>query len=234
MGRWTSCRGRWPAPRVIRGRPTTARPQPQAWRVGDTGVRTRRRRGRASRSSSVLSAEMTWTSMGPARAITRLMTEPWVRRWSRLRRLAPSTIWVAFSARATSIRATATSEATTSRNSPPSSSSRRRWAWPPVRPPPIDRPLSAVTWTPMSSPWVRWAMRAARRIRCSVPGAPVTATMTRSRSSQVSVIPWRSRYSSRASSTRSATQSRASSRSAPRFPSAEVVAEGGVDLVRGL
>ena len=49
--------------------------------------------------------------MAPARATTRLMTEPWVRRCRRLRRLAPSTIWVAFSARATSIRATAMSGA---------------------------------------------------------------------------------------------------------------------------
>ena len=37
------------------------------------------------------------------------------------------------------------------------------------------------TCTPSSSPWARWAMRAARRISASVPGAPVTATTTRSR-----------------------------------------------------
>ncbi len=37
------------------------------------------------------------------------------------------------------------------------------------------------TWTPISSPWSRPAMRAARRISCSPPGAPVMATTTRSR-----------------------------------------------------
>ena len=66
-------------------------------------------------------------------------------------------------------------------------------------------PSAVVTWRPSSSPCARCAMRAARRINASVPGAPVIATSTRSRVSHGSVMPWRSRYSSSASSTRSAT-----------------------------
>ena len=65
---------------------------------------------------------------------------------------------------------------------------------------------------------VRWAMRAARRIRSSPCAAPVSATTTRSRVSHVASIPWSSMYCWRDSSTRSATHSKASSRSAARLP----------------
>ena len=77
---------------------------------------------------------------------------------------------------------------------------------------------TATTCTPISPPRRRPAMRAARRTSCSPPGAPVTATTTRSRVSHGSAMPWASMYAWRSSSTRSATHSRASSRSAARLP----------------
>ena len=58
---------------------------------------------------------MTWTSSAPPAArITELMIEPRTNSVSRLRWEAPSTSWVAFSARATWTRAGATSVPTTS------------------------------------------------------------------------------------------------------------------------
>ena len=72
-------------------------------------------------------------------------------------------------------------------------------------------------------------MRAARRMRFSVPGAPVNATRTRSRVSHGCVMPWRSRYSSSASSTFSTTQRSASSRERAEVAGAEVVRHRGVD-----
>ena len=80
------------------------------------------------------------------------------------------------------------SEATTSWNSPPRSV--RSWrcrSTASERPPPV-RPSSLRTCTPSSSPCERCAMRAARRISASVPGAPVIATSTRSRVSHGSVM----------------------------------------------
>jgi hypothetical protein len=168
-------------------------------------------------SSLTFSAEMTWTSIGPDRRMTRLITEPCVSSCHQDRPLAPSTICVAFSARANSIRAVATSLPVTSRYAPPSSSSSRRCSI--TRSVDrVDSPVSDWTCTPNSSPWARCAMRAARRMSWLLPGAPVMATTTRSRVSQGWLMPCRARYSSSATSTWSATHSRASSRRAVRLP----------------
>ena len=75
-------------------------------------------------------------------------------------------------------------------------------------------------------------MRDARRTRVSDSGPPVTATTTRSRASQVSVIWFSSRYFSSAASTWSASHSSASSRSAVRLSAPEVVGQRGVDALR--
>ena len=63
------------------------------------------------------------------------------------------------------------------------------------------------------------------------PAPPVTATTTRSRASQVSVILLSARYFSSAASTWSASHSSASSRSAVRLPAPEVVGQRGVDAL---
>ena len=100
--------------------------------------------------------------------MTRLITEPLNSSRQRERALAPSTIWVAFSDRASSTSAAATSLLVTRRYSPPSSSSSWRWAAiaaAVASSRPDDRPVSASTCTPISSPLARWAMRAARRTR---------------------------------------------------------------------
>ena len=109
------------------------------------------------------------------------------------RRLAPSTSCVAFSARArpTSarghvgaydlvVRAAELLEqlACGARSRPPG-----------ARP----RPSAGATWTPTSSALARIAIRAARRISWSPPGAPVSATTTRSLVSHGPAMPWRSR-----------------------------------------
>ena len=61
-------------------------------------------------------------------------------------------------------------------------------------------------------------MRKALRTNVSDSSPPVTATTTRSRASQVSLISWSARYFASAASTWSASHSSASSRSAVRLP----------------
>ena len=179
-------RGRQRATARERGQ-TDQRPGPRPRRAArEDGAATTGRAPRpAAGSASLVVArrcEITWTSMPAGAADDRLMTEPCSSSCQRLRRLAPSTIWVAFSdagevderrgdvvaddlavacrrARSSSCRCAVEVEP---------------GAWP-------CRPSSATTCTPTSSPLARPAMRAARRMSCSPPGAPVTATTTRSR-----------------------------------------------------
>ncbi len=183
---------------VINGSPRATITQPQSCRRGDSGVMTWRIVGsrRAPASPSAGGREMTWTSIGPDIRTTRLITDPLISSRHRDRPLAPSTIWVAFSARARSTRAAATSLLVTRRYSPPSSSSSWRWAATMAAsgsPEPADNPLSATTCTPIRSPLARDAIRAARRTRWSVSGAPASATTMRSRVSHGRVMPCRSR-----------------------------------------
>ena len=79
-----------------------------------------RRGERASGRRSPVRA-MTCTSMSGARRVTRATNEPWTSSCQRLRRLAPSTSWVAFSRRANAAIASAVSWPTTSCTVPPSS-----------------------------------------------------------------------------------------------------------------
>ena len=117
----------------------------------DAGAATRRRRA----------VEMTWTSMAPESRITRSMTDPPTISARRDRRLAPSTIWVAFSARATSSRARATSVPMTSTYRPPSSSTSSRCRSSSS----VDGPR-----TP-SSRWT-WTARSSAFDRSGQPGGP--------------------------------------------------------------
>jgi hypothetical protein len=73
-------------------------------------------RGRANASSERASGWLiTWTSIAvPDSRITRPITDPRVRRCQRERRVAPITIWVAFSERAASSSAAPMSPPTTS------------------------------------------------------------------------------------------------------------------------
>ena len=158
------------------------------------GAREARRRGRLTRRSSLFgsSLEMTCTSMAPDARTTRLITEPRVSSRHRDGGWRPSTSCVAFSARANSTSALAdvvaddlvvlaaelveqlavlVEQLARRRRRARRSAGRARRA---------GRRASAC------------AMRAARRIRCSPPGAPVIATTTRSRVSHGPVMPWRS------------------------------------------
>ena len=83
---------------------------------------------------------------------------------------------------------------------------------------PASPSLRATCTASRSAPLVRAAIRAARRIRVSPSGPPVSATTTRSRASQVAPMSCSARYRSSCSSTLSASQSSASSRSAVRLP----------------
>ncbi len=74
-------------------------------------------------------------------------------------------------------------------------------------------------------------MREARRTSRSPPGAPVSATTTRSRVSHDAVMPWSSMYCCRLSSTLSATHSSAKFAQRGEVAGAEVVRERGVDLL---
>ena len=110
LGRLTSSRiGTRTALRA--GTPSAASAHPAARRRGASVAGWRRTRGtvRSPSASSSGRCEMTWTSMGPDSRTTRLMTEPRTSSVTRDRRLAPSTSWVAFSARAKSTSAAATS-----------------------------------------------------------------------------------------------------------------------------
>ena len=79
-------------------------------------------------------------------------------------------------------------------------------------------PSPRTTCTTISSALDFDAIRDARRTSVSDSGPPVTATTTRSRASQVSVILFSARYFASAASTWSASHSSASSRSAVRLP----------------
>ena len=123
-----SSRGAGPAPGSAAARPPTASTQPTACRRGGSGelMRRRRRRRRASPVAGrrPRSCEMTWTSIGPDSRTTRLIDRaPRSARPTGTGWLAPSTSWVAFSARAKSTSAAATSLPATSWYSPPISSS---------------------------------------------------------------------------------------------------------------
>ncbi len=133
------------------------------------------------------------------------------------RRDVPITSWVAFSSRAKSSRALGTSSPTTvCRVAPRLMASSRTLPICGAETP--DSPSPRTTCTIISSALDFDAIRDARRTRVSDSGPPVTATTTRSRASQVSVILLSSRYFSRAASTWSASHSSANSRSAVRFP----------------
>ena len=104
---------------------------------------------------------ITWTSSPtPESRITRLITEPRVSSANRERRVAPSTIWVAFSVRAAATSASPTSAPTTSRYVPPSSSTSSRWrssavggaAGEPVLRPHVDGDEVALRRAPPSAP----------------------------------------------------------------------------------
>ena len=102
-------------------------------------------------------------------------TEPRLSSSQRLRRVAPTTIWVIWCFSANSTTARAGSSPAMSYHSPPTSTAnRRRWSSESAG------ASSSFTLTTSSSPLDRAAMRAARRTTPSLPGAPVTATMIRS------------------------------------------------------
>ena len=144
------------------------------------------------------------------------------------RRDVPITSWVAFSSRAKSSRALGTSSPTTvCRVAPRLTASSRTLPICGADTP--ESPSPRTTCTTISSALDFDAMRDALRTRVSDSGPPVTATTTRSRASQVSVIWFSSRYFSSAASTWSASHSSASSRSAVRLPAAEVVGQRRVD-----
>ena len=107
--------------------------------------------------------------------------------------LAPTTIWVAFSARAKSSSATATSSPTTWCQVPPIDSVRRRWR--PTSPGSTRaRPSLRTTCTARrSEPVVRAVIRTARRSSVSPSGPPGSATTMRSRASHGWSIPWAAR-----------------------------------------
>ena len=127
------------------------------------------------------------------------------------------TSWVASTPRANSSKAVGTWSPTTVWKEAPTFSARRRSpATAPTGAPARPSPRSTCT-ANSSADSVRSAMRAARRSTVSLSGPPVSATTTRSRVSQMSVICWSVRYRCRATSTWSASHSSAISRSAVRL-----------------
>ena len=211
-----------------RQRPADAR------RRGDSRASAGAAHATASGAGALLvasSVEITWTSMVPDARITSLITEPRMSSssatagWRRARSASRSRPG------RTAPAPRPTSAPATSWYSPPSSSSsvpvlvERARSTAPASPS-VDR-----TCTPSSSPRVRVAMRAARRITSSPPGRPVIATTTRSRVSHGPAMPWASRYSSSASSTRSATHMQRELAQRAEVAAPEVVGERGVDLL---
>ncbi len=144
------------------------------------------------------------------------------------RREVPITSWVAFISRAKSSSAVGTSSPTTVCTVAPRLVASSR-TLPICGADTPDRPSPRTTCTTISSALDFDAIRDARRTSVSDSGPPVTATTTRSRASQVSVILLSARYFASAASTWSASHSSASSRSAVRLPAAEVVGQRGVD-----
>ena len=127
-----------------------------------------------------------WTSIVAAsRAITVPADARRRARAPACRRLAPSTIWVALTPRAKSSSAAGTSSPTTWWKVPPRSSTRVRWAREVLRGRRRRarrcgrRGRRAARRLPSAG-----AIRAARRIRVSPSGPPVSATTIRSRASQ--------------------------------------------------
>ena len=144
------------------------------------------------RGSPVSERAMTWTSMSGARRVTRATNDPWTSSCHRLRRLAPSTSWVAFSRAANDAIASAVSwrrrrarcrrvrrRAGVARRAPRRSVARgrrrRRRAHRSVR-------------RRRGRPCAPRGGSARRRRRC-----PVRPTTTRSRVSHASEMPWASR-----------------------------------------
>lgn len=135
----------------------------------------------------------------------------------RERRELPITSWVALAERANSSRVLGTSSPTTLCTLAPMSAASRRTLVMVAADAPAS-PSPRTTCTTINSALEREAMRPARRTRVSDSTPPVTATTTRSRVSQVSVIWFSVRYLASAVSTWSASHSSASSRSAVRLP----------------
>ena len=133
------------------------------------------------------------------------------------RRELPSTNWVALVSRAKSSSAVDTSSPTTMWTVAPRLAASSR-TLPISRGDTPDSPSPRTTCTTMSCALDFDAMRDARRTNVSDSGPPVTATTTRSRASQVSVIFLSARYFANAASTWSASHSSAISRSAVRLP----------------
>ena len=136
---------------------------------------------------------ITWTSMPDSAAKRRILrtTEPRVSSSQRLRRLAPTTIWVIWCSLGEldhrSGRVVAGDLVPRPRRRRPTS---RRHA---PRGPGDVRLRLRRRWRrgrTRRSPFTRWAMRAARRTTPSLPGAPVTATMIRSAVSQTAPGCW--------------------------------------------
>ena len=157
--------------------------------------------------------------MCPARRASLVgMLFPDSRLRTRPRRLAPSTIWVAFWARANRSSVSGTSSPGTSWKLPPSEATSARCVSS-ARIQPGGQAVVPVTCTASSSlPGVRAAILAARLITASSPFSPAMPTTIRSLVSHGAAMPCSARYRCMPSSTRSATHSRASSRSAVRFP----------------
>ncbi len=133
------------------------------------------------------------------------------------RRELPSTNWVAFVSRAKSSSAHDTSSPTTVCTVAPMLPASSR-TLPISRGNSPDNPSPRTTCTTISCALDFDAMREARRTNVSDSGPPVTATTTRSRASQVSVIFLSARYFANAESTWSASHSSAISRSAVKLP----------------
>ncbi len=140
------------------------------------------------------------TSIFPESAMTAAPMPSSRMRAHRERRDVPMTSCVALAPRAKSRRVAGTSSPTTLCMLAPSAAARRRTA-------PIcgaetpASPSPRTTCSTINSALDLAAMRRARRTRVSDSGPPVTATTTRSRASQVSVMWCAERYFARAAST---------------------------------
>lgn len=148
----------------------------------------RRCRSRPCAASEWVTTYTSMSSPDPSMIVSPTPRENSV--FSRLRRVAPMTIWVAFTSRARSSTPSAVSSPVTAWNVPPSSSTRACWQ---------DRSLGDAVASPSarctctarnSPPAPRDAIRLARRMSVSPSGPPDRATSTRSRVLQGSWMPW--------------------------------------------
>ena len=199
---------------VSTGSPASTATKPARRRRRDRAAGGRR----APRPRPARSCGTRCTSMAPDSAVVVTPT-PAEKSWATRPRLeAPSTIWVALTARAKSSSARGTSAPTTWWYEPPRLSTSTRWRDSRAGSAPTRPSLRATCTASSAAPRLRSAIRAARRIRVSPSGPPVRATTTRSRVSHVASMPWSVRYAPSWASTLSASQSSASSRRAVRFP----------------